>query len=134
LQIREHWIIDLREEVRNFDFEILFRFDIISNAAVFRRELVQQRGIHVVTNSKSKQSHAGLRRFTNIVDDPRNIRFVDCRQTISHKHEHLRSLSIHFAELTKRSEQRLVDVCSTNWFESFDEWLAARATFLVRGN
>src|SRR5687768_12781422 len=98
-------MIDSREEIRNLDFEILLRLDVVGNATVLSRKLIEQCCVDVVTNTKRKQPHARFCRAAYVSHDVGWISYADGGQSVRQEHKDLRPLSIHVRKLLQRCQQ-----------------------------
>ena len=79
LQIRQHRVVDAREEVRDFDFEVFLRLDVIADAAIVRRQLIEQVGVHIVADAEGKQPHARAIGALRVADNLFHIGRADGR-------------------------------------------------------
>jgi hypothetical protein len=125
-------VVYLREEVRDFYFDVFARLDVLGDAAVLGREFVQKRRVHVVADAEGEQPHAGDARPSRVLDYALRVRLADGRKPVRHEDEHARAIRL--LEHSHRGQQRAVYVRAPYGPERRDEPLAERLAGRVRAH
>src|SRR5205823_796682 len=91
-RIGQRRVFDFGEKIRDFDFDVLFRQDVLSERASFFRDFIQQVRVDVVPDAEAKDARVAATDLLHVANDLILVGDADGRQAIGQKNDDKRTI------------------------------------------